>query len=160
LSATNKARTLHIKLTRLAKAPKKWHKEKVVANRRGSEQAQQLVLQMDQIQDERQLTESEFQHRKEAKNRILALAAVKKIRLHQRSRLTWIRVGDANTKLFHLRANARRQRNHIPLLQHECGTCITQEAKAVALADHFTKQFGTNTMREHPLNWDLATQGA
>jgi hypothetical protein len=78
LSATNKARALHIKLARLAKAPKKWHKEKVVANRRGSEQAQQLVLQMDQIQDERQLTESEFQHRKEAKNRILALAVVKK----------------------------------------------------------------------------------
>jgi hypothetical protein len=24
----------------------------------------------------------------------------------------------------------------------------------VALADHFTKQFGTNTMREHTLNWD------
>jgi hypothetical protein len=33
-------------------------------------------------------------------------------------------------------------------------TCITQEAKAAALADFFTKQFGTNTRREHTLNWE------
>jgi hypothetical protein len=121
-----KARALHIKLARFPKALKKWHKEKVVANRRESEQAQQLVLQMDQIQDERRLTENEFQRRKEAKNRILALVVVKKIRLCQRSCLTWIRVGDANTKLFHLRANARRQRNHIPSLQHEGRTLRNQ----------------------------------
>jgi hypothetical protein len=69
-------------------------------------EAQQLVVQLDQLQGERQLTVGEFQLRKEAKNKILSLAAVRKIRLQkirlqQCSHLTWIRVRDANTKLFH-----------------------------------------------------------
>jgi hypothetical protein len=137
VSTSNKARALHIKLARLAKTLKRWHKQRVAENRRESNQAQQLVLRIDQLQDERQLTDSEFQLKKEAKNRILALAAVKRIRLCQRSHLKWIRVGDTNTKLFPLRANARQRRNHIPSLQHKGMTCITQEAKVAALADFF-----------------------
>jgi hypothetical protein len=116
------------------------------------------VLRLDQIQDERQLTEEECHLRTEAKNKILALAAVRRIRLRQRSRLTWIRAGDASTKLFHLRANARRRRNHISGLRHEGHTCITQEAKATALDVFFSQQFGHTNARNHTLNWELLGQ--
>jgi hypothetical protein len=84
-----------------------------------------MVLQLDQVQDERQLTDEEFQHRTVARNKILAIAAIKKLKLRQCSRLTWIRVGNANSKLFHLKANARHCRNHIPSLQHEGVSYIT-----------------------------------
>jgi hypothetical protein len=107
--------------------------------RKESTQAQQLVLHLDRLQDERPLLTGEYQQRKEAKTKILRYAAIRKIRLRQRSRLTWIKVEDANTKLFHLRANARRQRNNIPLLKHQDVTCITHEAKAAALQEFFTQ---------------------
>jgi hypothetical protein len=72
--------------------------------------AQQLVMRVDQLQESRPLTEAGIQVHKAAKSEILGLASVRKIKLRQMSRLTWIRVGDANSNLFHLRANARRRR--------------------------------------------------
>jgi hypothetical protein len=69
----NKARTLHIKLSRLAKSLEKWHRLKMAENKRESLQSQQTVLQLDKLQDERPLTESEFMQRKEPKHRILGL---------------------------------------------------------------------------------------
>jgi hypothetical protein len=110
------------------------------------------VLKLDQVQDQRDLTVEECQTRKEAKSKIIGIAAVRKIRIRQRSRLMWIRVGDVNSKLFHMRANAIRRRNHIPALIHEGTACITHEAKAAALEDFFSKQLGTITTRQHMLN--------
>jgi hypothetical protein len=158
VASGNKARALHIKLSRLAKELKKWSKQKTAEKKKETLAAQQLVLQLDQAQDECQLTGEEMRVRKEAKNKILAFAAVRKIRLRQRSRLTCIRGGDANRKLFHLWVNARRKRNHITALKHEGMTCITQEAKSRAQEDFFTNQFGTSTARTHTLNWDMLSQ--
>jgi hypothetical protein len=103
----NKARVLHIKLARLAKSLKQWNKQRILIARQEERDTQELVLHLDQLQEQRQLTEAELQTHKTAKNKILGYASVRKIRLRQRSRLTWIRLGDANTKIFHLRANAR-----------------------------------------------------
>jgi hypothetical protein len=64
-------------------------------------------------------------------------------------------VSDANSKLFHLKANARRRRNHISSLQYEGATCFTHEAKSAALFNYFSKQFGCAATREQTLNWDL-----
>jgi hypothetical protein len=102
MSSLNKARALHIKLAPLAKALQKWSKAHLAKLRQESTDASQLVLQLDQQQGTRQLTDMEMQQRRTAKNKILGLPAVRKIRLQQCSRLTWIRARDTNTKLFHL----------------------------------------------------------
>jgi hypothetical protein len=154
VSTGNKVHTLHVKLARLAKALKRWHKQKMVDNKKEYTEVHELVLRLDQVQDQRDLAEAEFQSRKEAKSKILGLAAVRKIRIRQRSRLMWIHVGDANTKLFHQRANTRCHRNHIPALIHEGTACITQEAKSAVLEDFFSKQLGGTTTRQHTKNWD------
>jgi hypothetical protein len=80
VSTTNKACTLHIKLARLAKVLKRWHKQKMVDNKE-STVTQELVLRLDQLQDQRALTPAEYQLRKKAKNKILGLAAVNKVRI-------------------------------------------------------------------------------
>jgi hypothetical protein len=81
------------------------------------------------------------------------MAAVRKIQIHQRSHLIWIKASDANTKLFHLRVNARCRKNYIPVLQHGSITCTTQQAKAAALHQHFSSQLGSAPRRHCMLNW-------
>jgi hypothetical protein len=63
----NKARVLHIKLARLAKTLKRWNKQRITAMRRDSEDAQQLVLQVDQTQDHRPHDDEEIQSLRIAK---------------------------------------------------------------------------------------------
>jgi hypothetical protein len=77
------------------------------------------------------------------------LAAIRKIKLRQCSRLTWIRAGDGNTKLFHLWANARRRKNCTPVLHHNQRTCTTHEVHG-----HYTETLGANTQRECTVNWE------
>jgi hypothetical protein len=81
------------------------------------------------------------------------MAAVRKIQIHQRSHLIWIKASDANTKLFHLRVNARCRKNYIPVLQHGSIICTTQQAKAAALHQHFSSQLGSAPRRHCMLNW-------
>jgi hypothetical protein len=107
---------------------------------------------LDQQQDNRQLSPAELQQRKEANDKILGYAVIQKVKIRQQSRFTWIRAADANTKLFHLRANTRRCRNHISTLIHGGTTLITLEAKENILTDFFNQQFRQAQTRQHTLN--------
>jgi hypothetical protein len=61
--------------------------ERLQLLKRESKEAEEFVLKLDQEQDNRPLTAAEIQDRKEAKkNRILEMAAVRKIQIRQRSR--------------------------------------------------------------------------
>ena len=70
--------------------------------------------------------------------------AVLGIKIQQQSRLTKIKEGDANTKLFPLRATTRRWKNFIPALATATGMVIAQQDKA-----------NTATVTLHTLNWEL-----
>ncbi|KAF8730243.1 hypothetical protein HU200_017221 [Digitaria exilis] len=153
--SNNKARVLHIKLARLGKALRNWSKQRVEELKQQAQLAEQIVFQLDQDQEHRQLTEDEVSLRHLAKNRILGLASLRRAKLRQISRLTMIRVGDANTRLFHLRANGRRRKNHIPALNHLGVTHTVHEHKAAALYQYYTDQLGNATPRLHTLNWEL-----
>jgi hypothetical protein len=68
--------------------------------RQDSDDAQQIVLQLDHTQEHRPLDNDELHVRRVAKEKIQALAAM----LRQRSKLTWIRARDSSKMVFHLRA--------------------------------------------------------
>jgi hypothetical protein len=87
------------------------------------------------------------------KARILGLVAIQKSRGKQRSRLTWLRIGDVNTKNFHIMANARRKKNCIHSLQHKSGIVVSQEDKYEVVYDHFSQCIGS-CPRNCSLNFD------
>uniref|UniRef100_A0A453N768 Uncharacterized protein n=1 Tax=Aegilops tauschii subsp. strangulata TaxID=200361 RepID=A0A453N768_AEGTS len=72
----------------------------------------------------RMLTEEERWLRRTLKQLVLGLASLERTIARQRSRITWLKEGDANTQLFHLVANGRGMKNYIPSLTIE-GRIIT-----------------------------------
>lgn len=122
MHSEDRIRRLHIKLSRTARALKKWSREQMGTLKKQSSIANEIILRLDQAQDQGQLTVEEFSLRRLAKHRVVGLATVRRTQLRQRSRLVGIRLGDANTRLFHLRANGRRRKNFIPALQHDNNT--------------------------------------
>uniref|UniRef100_A0A453RX33 Uncharacterized protein n=1 Tax=Aegilops tauschii subsp. strangulata TaxID=200361 RepID=A0A453RX33_AEGTS len=74
----------------------------------------------------RLLTEEERWLRRTLKHLVLGLASLERTIARQRSRITWLQEGDANTQLFHLVANGRCMKNYIPSLTMD-GRIITDQ---------------------------------
>lgn len=82
------------------------------------------------------------------KTKLLGLAAADRIRWRQMSRITWIKEGDANTKLFHLTANGQRQKQTIFLCcRGSASKFCDQQSKAQILLDHFKSLLGSSVTR-------------
>lgn len=61
--------------------------------------------------------------------------------LLQKSRLRWIKNGDANSRYFHARINSRRRGNNIQALQSDEGWHNEVEDVKKEIFSHFAKQF-------------------
>jgi hypothetical protein len=67
------------------------------------------------------LSASERVLRARIKRKVIALAVVERAKKKQSARIANIKEGDANTKFFHLRMNARRRKNYIQRLKNDRG---------------------------------------
>ncbi|KAM0903043.1 hypothetical protein ACQ4PT_018857 [Festuca glaucescens] len=152
--ASDPIRRVHIKLSRTAKALKKWQRESVGDLRTQIATAKEIIWRLDQAEESRPLSEGERSLRSQLKSSYLGLLAIQKVKLRQRSRLTWIRLGDANSKLFHARANGRRRKVHIQTLNHASSVEITKEDKQEVLLQHFKGIMGTKAPRLLSLDWE------
>jgi hypothetical protein len=63
--------------------------------------------------------------------------AIERTRVIQKARMTWIRLGDANTKFFRLMANNRKKKNFIYSLQVGDGIVVTWQQKQLVVFNHF-----------------------
>jgi hypothetical protein len=99
--------------------------------------AKEAMWLFDQAQERRTLIQAEAIFKAGLKEVYLGLLAVEKIRAQQRVRMTNIKYGDANSKLFYLRANGRKRKKHIPILQIERGHAIKHEDKTKEIERHF-----------------------
>ncbi|CAO2210465.1 unnamed protein product [Urochloa humidicola] len=74
-----------------------------------------------------------------------------------RLRITYLRDGDANTKLFHLQASHRMKKKHIARLEKGQEIAFTHEEKEKMLYQHFSSTLGSPAQRIATL--DLAALG-
>lgn len=113
LNSTNPLAIFRLKLSRLARDLKRWESKQVGDIKLQLAIANEVIFQLDLAQESRNLSTDERTFYSTLKSKVLGLAALNKIKIRQRLRLTWIRRGDANTKLFHIKASARRRDNFI-----------------------------------------------
>jgi hypothetical protein len=79
----------------------------------------EVIGQLEKAQEWRSLSTGEHELIRKLKLRILGLVAIEKSRARKKSRITWLRKGDANTKYFQLMTNIRKQKNFIHALQKD-----------------------------------------
>ena len=144
---------LRIKLARVAKGIKHWKKEKNGDTKLQLAIVKKILLQLQAAQEQRMLTTMELDLHHRLKARSMGLAAIEKTRIRQRSRLTYIRCRDANTKFFHIRASARQRKNYIHCLHTDKGIAIAHEEKEKVIGEYFKNHMGSVVLRHSTFNW-------
>ena len=91
---------MHVKLLRTARALKIWRRAQFSNWRIQSAILHTVLLELEKAQERRMLTADEIEFKKLLKAKAVGMAAVQKVKARQHSRLTWIREGDSNTRLF------------------------------------------------------------
>jgi hypothetical protein len=114
----------------------------------------EVIKQLEVAQEIRELSMDEVQLKKCLKHRVLVLAAIGKSRARQKSRLVWLKKGDANTKYFHIMANLRKKKNQIVLLRNDTEVASSQKDKLRITFDHFQKHIGTCPPRNLHINFE------
>jgi hypothetical protein len=144
---------LHIKLARTAKALKVWAKIITSQYKVALVVCREAIGQLEAAQENQHLSDAERELVRKLKARIFGLAAIERSRARQRSRMTWLRLGDANTKFFHLMANSRKKKNFIYSLKTDNGIATSQQEKKQVIYNHYHQHTGTYVPRSYTLNF-------
>jgi hypothetical protein len=116
--------------------------------------ANEIVLKLDQAQEKRALSPDELQLRRDLKGKSLGLASLALAHIaRQRSRITYLSEGDANTRFFHLQACHRRHLNNIESLQVHGASVVQEEETAEALFSFYNNLLGTPVPPNRFLNF-------
>jgi hypothetical protein len=84
----------------------------------------------------------------------MGLLALERARAQQRSRMINIKHDGTNTKLFYLRANGRKRKKQIQILQTMQGLAITHDDKEQEIARHFKELLRAKHHRSLSLKWE------
>lgn len=145
---------LHNKLLNTAKELRTWSQSLFSDARMQLHMAEEIILRLDEAQDTRALSTEEMQLRSQLKTRVLGLAAIERSRRRQSSRITWLKEGDATTKLFHAYANRRRRKKLIPHLRREDDTIAWSHAeKEQEIKEYYRRIMRSKTLRTRSFNW-------
>lgn len=136
-------KNLITKMQRMTKAFKAWNKSRIGNTKLQLDIGLELVFQLNQVQKTLILTTLEKELRSCLKARILGLAAIERLKWRHRSQITWLMLGDANTKFFHSKASSRRKKNSIRTLTKDGNTFTLHEEKEQVLYHLFTMLLGT-----------------
>ena len=120
--------------------------------------ALEIILRFDIAQESRELSPEESDLRMRLKRRVISLAVLDRSRKRQSSRVANLKEGDANTRYFHLRINARRRKNHIHRLKHNGGWVTDHSQKEAIVQSHFAEAIMRSGPRTSDINWSIIPQ--
>ncbi|XP_073355350.1 uncharacterized protein [Aegilops tauschii subsp. strangulata] len=129
-----------------------WGQRKLVNVKTLMRVATWVIHKLDVAQENGILQREEVWLRRTLKHSLLGLAALERTIDRQRSRLKWIKEGDANTKLFQAVANGRRTKNYIPYIKHGKEIITDQERMVDTFTEVYKQLMGTAHAREHTLD--------
>ena len=98
--------------------------------------AKDIIHQFDIAQESRNLQPNELWLRNNLKKHTLALASLLRTIARLRSRIGWLKEGDANTRLFHMHARHQKKKNFIANLKVDDHMITTHEEKAAEIMDN------------------------
>ncbi|KAM0914463.1 hypothetical protein ACQ4PT_011472 [Festuca glaucescens] len=146
---------LHCKLTATARALRRWSANFTSDMALRAAITSELIFRLDQAMDRRALTPQEMQFRAMLKMNCLGIAAAQRSMWRQRSRICWLRDGDASTRFFHAKANSRRRKSFIHKLELDGVTYTEQHDKEEQILNFFDKLIGSKRDGAHSLNFEL-----
>lgn len=145
---------LFLKLQRLSRGLQKWGQRKVGNIKLQLEMAKEIIHRLEIARDSRELSTSEEWLRKKLKLPCLGLASFERTIARLRSRILYLREGDANTAFFHPQARFRKKKNFIAKLQVGDRLATSQEDKQEAVLDFYDKLLGTAEDRNFSIDLD------
>jgi hypothetical protein len=116
--------------------------------------AREILHQLEIAQDSRNLLPRENWLKNNLKKHSLALASLKRTIACLRSRIDWVRDGDANTKLSQLHAHHHKRKNFIGKLVSGDQFYTKHEDKARLIDEFYEDLLGKNIDRERTINLD------
>ena len=146
--------TISIKLKRLTKALQSWSQKQVGNIKSQLALARHILHRLEMAQDHRALSSDENWLSCKLKQHCLFLASLERTIARLRSRVRYLKEGDANTSFFHKQACFRRRKNFISKLVDGDQVAINQEDKHKILFEHFDGVLGQ--ARTRAVTFDLA----
>jgi hypothetical protein len=144
--------TLSLKFRATAKSLQSWSDKRVGHFKSQLQIAREVVHQLEIGADSRQLTPLELWLGQCLKKHSLALSSLLRTVSRLRSRISWVRKRDANTKLFHAHARYRKQKNFIASLTNEGQLVTSHEDKVDVLLDFYSNLIGTREERQNTID--------
>lgn len=145
-------RRLDCKLRRTAKALQSWSDKKIGNVKFQLLMAKEIIWRFDLAEEKRLLSVSERSLVRALKKKVLALASLERTMARQRSRVSWLKEGDANTRFFHQHAAYRRRKNFIQQIAADGQLGTSQPEKERLVHEFFAGILGTSPSRSHSLN--------
>jgi hypothetical protein len=134
---------------------RKWSKSLFSKAKVELHMALEVILRLDNAQENRSLSAEERDLRVRLKRKVIGFAVLDKSRKRQSSRVTNLKEGDANTRYFHLRINARRRKNHIHRLKHNNDWITEHDQKKQVIHEHFNNIIKKGPQRSRNFNWNI-----
>ncbi|XP_073351682.1 uncharacterized protein [Aegilops tauschii subsp. strangulata] len=154
-SVGNPFMVLDNKLKATAKSLQRWSDKWIGHVKMQIALALELILRLDVAMETRQLSAQEFGLRKILKRKLLGLCSLKRSIAHHRSRMTWLRDGDAGSQFFKQHASHRRRWNTIMGLQCNDQYLTGQDEIAEAVDGYFQGILGSAPQRTGSINLDI-----
>jgi len=146
--------TLALKLKATTRGLQSWSQKKFGHFNSQLLLAKEIVHQLDIAQERWPLQPNELWLHNNLKKHSLALSSLLRTISRLKSRINWLKDGDANTRLFHQHARYRKKKNFIPKLHVGDQVITKHEDKAATVLDFYDSLIGTECARGRTINLD------